>query len=130
MSLPIQSGKFDAVICIHVLEHVEDDIMAIEELARVLKPGGWAFISVPIRLDQNTYEDPSIVLPEKRREAFGEESHFRFYGIDLIDRLKKGGFDVKLDRGSNIDKNMMMKYGLNDDENIFYCIKKEVNVNT
>ncbi len=43
----ICSDAFDAIICIHLLEHVEDDALALHELARVLRPGGVAYIMVP-----------------------------------------------------------------------------------
>ena len=123
VSTPFRSEIFDAIICIHVLEHIEEDREALRELYRVLKPGGWAVVSVPIRLDQKTYEDPMIVLPEERNRAFGETAHVRFYGYDLMDRLQECGFQVQLDRGDEVDLRTRMKYGLRDDESIFHCVK-------
>jgi len=41
------SKYFDAIICNHVLEHIEDDRKAMSELYRVLKPNGWAILQVP-----------------------------------------------------------------------------------
>ena len=120
---PVPSATFDAIICIHVLEHVKDDRGAMRELFRVLKPGGWALISVPIRLDQKTYEDSTITTPEGRRQAFGEISHYRFYGYDLVDRLEACGFQVQCDLGQDIDPQIMATYGLLDDENVFYCTR-------
>jgi SAM-dependent methyltransferase len=117
------TDTFDAAICIHVLEHIPDDRRAIQELFRVLKPGGWALISVPIRLDQKTYEDASITTPEERERAFGEAGHWRLYGYDLRDRLAESGFQVRLHLGSDVDRQTREKYGLRDDENIFYCTK-------
>jgi SAM-dependent methyltransferase len=122
-SLPIPSETFDAIICNHVLEHIPDDRRAIHELYRVLKPGGWAAISVPIRLDQKTFEDPTIITPEERERAFGETVHVRFYGYDLMDRLVEPGFQVKLDLGKDVDPKTQYKYGLRNDENIFFCTK-------
>ncbi len=118
-----ESSTFDCVICIHVLEHVENDNKAISEIYRVLKPGGWASISVPIRLDQKTYEDPKIITPEDREREFGETNHVRYYGYDLFDRLNDCGFVVQLDLGENIEQEDMQKFGLLDDENIFFCRK-------
>lgn len=45
--LPLGDGSLDAVICIAVLEHVENPIRAMQEVYRVLKPGGYAFLYVP-----------------------------------------------------------------------------------
>jgi predicted SAM-dependent methyltransferase len=122
-AMPLTSNVFDAIICIHVLEHIHEDCQAINEMYRVLKPGGWAFISVPIRLDQKTYEDPTITSPEERELAFGEAQHVRFYGHDLADRLETAGFRVQLDLATNVDSQTREKYGLRLDENVFYCTK-------
>jgi len=46
-SLPLPDESVEAVICIAVLEHVEEPIKAMKEIYRVLKPGGYAFIYVP-----------------------------------------------------------------------------------
>jgi SAM-dependent methyltransferase len=123
VSTPFRSEIFDAIICIHVLEHIEEDREALRELYRVLKPGGWAVVSVPIRLDQKTYEDPTITLPEERERVFGETDHVRFYGYDLMDRLQECGLRVHLDRGDEVDLQTRRKYGLRDDESIFHCTK-------
>ena len=124
-AVPYRSETFDALICIHVLEHVKDDRHAIQELYRMLKPGGWAFVSVPIRFDQPTYEDPTITTPEGRRQAFGERSHHRIYGHDLAERLAGFGFEIQVFVGKDIDPQTMDRYGLLDDENVFLCKKVE-----
>lgn len=124
-TIPIKSDLFDVAICIHVLEHVRKDRLAMQELYRVLKPGGWALISVPIRLDQKTFEDPSIVTSAARERAYGEKDHKRLYGNDLIEQLRTYGFEVQLDLGEKIDHRIMEKYGLLNDENIFFVRKGE-----
>ncbi len=121
--IPFESNSFDAIICIHVLEHVENDTCAMGELFRVLKPGGWALISVPIDFDRATYEDPSIVDPQERKQHFGEEQHVRAYGRDFAERLQASGFNVRLDRGADLPAETKKRHGLLDDENVFYCTK-------
>jgi predicted SAM-dependent methyltransferase len=123
VKIPIRVESFDAIICVHVLEHIQEDRQAIRELFRVLQPGGWAVITVPIRLDQKTFEDPRITTPEERERAFGEAQHVRFYGYDLLERLEAVGFQVHLDLGQDVEQQTKEKYGLLDDENIFYCTK-------
>lgn len=122
---PIRSATFDAVICIHVLEHIDEDRSAMRELFRVLKPGGWAMITVPIRLEQRTFEDPEIMAPEERERAFGEKVHVRLYGCDLVDRLKEAGFQVHLDLGTGVDEKTRDRHGLRSDEHVFYCVKPD-----
>ncbi len=121
--IPFESNSYDAIICIHVLEHVENDRKAMDELYRVLKPGGWAVITVPIDFNRETYEDPSIIAPEERKKHFGEEQHVRFYGLDFAERLRACGFEVQLDRGEDVPLETKEQYGLLDDEHVFYCTK-------
>ena len=42
-----ENDSFDSVICSEVLEHVEDVGAALDEIYRVLKPGGYALITTP-----------------------------------------------------------------------------------
>lgn len=46
-SIPVGDGEFDAVLCTEVLEHVPNPNKAVEELCRVLKPGGTIIITAP-----------------------------------------------------------------------------------
>lgn len=94
-SLPFADGAFDAVICNHVLEHVAEDRTAMAELQRVLKPGGWASLQVPMRGDVPTDEDPTVVDPAERLRRFGQEDHVRLYGYDYAARLQHAGFEVE-----------------------------------
>jgi hypothetical protein len=99
MALPYADASFDVVICLHVLEHIPDDRLAMRELARVLKPGGRAIVMCPIDYDRGeTLEDPSVTEPEDRLRVFGQQDHVRLYGRDFEDRLAEAGFDVRLDR--------------------------------
>lgn len=46
-NIPFSNETYDSVICIEVLEYVRTPERAVEEIARVLKPGGVAVVSVP-----------------------------------------------------------------------------------
>jgi SAM-dependent methyltransferase len=50
--LPFPDGAFDAVIAAEILEHVPDDAAAMAEIARVLRPGGTAAVTVPAWLPE------------------------------------------------------------------------------
>ena len=47
--LPFDDGRFDAIFYHHVIEHVDRPVESLEELTRVLRPGGWLFIGTPNR---------------------------------------------------------------------------------
>jgi SAM-dependent methyltransferase len=108
---------------VHVLEHIDDDRSAIAAVFDAVKPGGSALVSVPLQLDRQTHEDPSITDPEERARVFGERSHVRAYGLDLGDRLSAAGFRVDLDLATDIPADVAEHFGLRDDEHIFRCRK-------
>lgn len=99
-NIPFEDNTFDVIFCNHVLEHVEDDLKAMQEMHRVLRPGGWAILQIPFYLPLRdiTYEDPSITDPKAREKAFGQDDHVRMYGKDYPKRIAQSGFKVVEDR--------------------------------
>ena len=47
LNLPYASGTFDFAAAFHSLEHVGDAHTALDEIYRVLRPGGWFYMGVP-----------------------------------------------------------------------------------
>lgn len=93
--LPFEENTFDLIFCNHVLEHIPNDKLAMQELFRVLKDGGMGVFQIPQdRNRKKTYEDFSINTPEERRKHFGQYDHVRVYGMDYADRLRSVGFKV------------------------------------
>lgn len=122
-ALPHPAAVFDAICCSHVLEHVEDDRQAMREFHRVLVPGGWAVIMVPITAVQ-TFEDPLAVDPGERIQRFGQRDHVRCYGPDVADRLREVGFRVEIFTAAEVvDSADFVRFGLRQDEVIYYCVK-------
>ena len=94
--IPRPSDSIDVIICNHLLEHVENDRLAMQELHRVMKPGGWGIFLVPEdRERETTFEDDSIVDAKERTRLFGQYDHRRIYGRDYDDRLREAGFEVE-----------------------------------
>lgn len=124
--LAFPDEAFDAILCSHVLEHVPDDRRAMRELFRVLKPGGWAVLNTPVRMDQLTYEDASITTPEARIQAFGQWDHVRWYGMDYIDRLLEAGFAVTVLDARDLLPEQLERYGLRETEVMFFCTRPAV----
>ena len=96
-ALALPDDAYDAVLCSHVLEHVDDDRAALRELRRVTAPGGWCLVMVPLDTErEHTYEDPAITTPEHRRVAYWQDDHVRLYGRDVVDRIAASGFAVEV----------------------------------
>jgi SAM-dependent methyltransferase len=130
--IPFEDDFFDAVLCNHVLEHVEDDRLAIQEISRVLKPDGWAILQSPFDpLRERTYEDHAIVTPAARAAAFGQHEHVRIYGRDYGQRLAKSGLQVTEDDFvRELPDEEVARYSLPPDEVVFLCRKAFVRSTT
>lgn len=91
--IPFGDASFDAVLCNHVLEHVDNDIQAMSEISRVLRSGGFAVLQVPFfhPIPNETFEDFTIKDPRSREKAFGQDDHVRKYGFDYPKRIERAG---------------------------------------
>lgn len=125
--MPFEENTFEAVFCNHVMEHVADDIQAMKEILRVMKPGGFAIIQIPffIPVPDVTIEDPSVTDPKERYLLYGQDDHVRMYGKDYPERLRSAGFHVsEEDFVCALPKEMIEKHGLLESEVIYYCTKQ------
>lgn len=87
--------SYDIVICYHILEHIENDLKAMKELKRILKPGGKCFIQTPFK-SGDIYENEEVKTEEERLIHFGQKDHVRIYSLKgLIHRLEKVGFQTE-----------------------------------
>lgn len=94
--LPFENDSYDVIFCNHVLEHIVDDTKAMQELYRIMKPGGWGIFQVPQDLNREfTFEDNSITDKDERAKIFGQYDHVRIYGKDYFDKLRQIGFAVE-----------------------------------
>ena len=112
--LPFEENSFDNIICIHVLEHIEDDAKAMSELYRVLKTSGTAVICIPETNQERTiefgFEDPT------------KSHHWRDYGLDVKERLADAGFQVSTVTPKSLGGNTQL-YGMAEDERFHLCVK-------
>lgn len=125
-SIPFPEASFDAIVCIHVLEHVPAEAKAIAELHRVLRPGGWALLAVP------TYGDTTLegtgLDDAGRTRMFGRPDHVRLTGLDLRGRLEAAGFAVTIRSiddvpGNYVDRTIRSPH-VDSDRYLFFCRKK------
>ncbi|QYA24137.1 methyltransferase domain-containing protein [Gramella sp. MT6] len=123
--LPFKNESFDFILCNHVLEHIPDDKKAMQELYRILKPGGTAILQIPQDLNRaETFQDDSITDLRERSKIFGQYDHVRVYGRDYFDKLRSVGFKVdEVDYTSKLSTAEIEKYRLAQGEIIPVCHK-------
>jgi len=126
--IPFPGNSFDMVICSHVLGHVEDEPRAINEMYRVLKPGGEALIMTVLDLNNRaTYENHDLLTAAERLANYGEPDLLRLHGTDFSERLQRNGVTVEvIDYTEKLTpaENRRMSTGNRERELIFRCVKK------
>ena len=124
-NIPLEDNSFDTILCNHVLEHVDDDLKAMSEMCRILKPGGLAIMQVPLDPDYAlTDEDITITDPVEREKRFRQYDHVRLYGQDYPNRLKAAGFKVTtFDAQQELPEGWFSKYALPKREMLYICSK-------
>ncbi|WP_435412391.1 class I SAM-dependent methyltransferase [Psychroserpens mesophilus] len=113
-NLPFDDESYDVILCNHVLEHIPDDTKAMQELYRVMKPGGYGIFQIPQDLSrEKTFEDDSITDKDERAKIFGQYDHVRVYGRDYFDKLRSIGFQVEeVDYTTQLSEENVIKYCL------------------
>jgi ubiquinone/menaquinone biosynthesis C-methylase UbiE len=46
--IPVEDGFYDAILCTEVIEHVPEPIKVLQEMRRILKPGGRIIMTAPL----------------------------------------------------------------------------------
>lgn len=125
LDINLPDERFDAIICNHVFQYIEEDKKAMKELYRVLKKGGWAIMQVPINKElKETFEDPTITDPKEKERVYGLKDHVRFYAMDYVDKLREAGFTVIADDyTAEFSDEDNFKYGFWKGDPIFFCRK-------
>ncbi len=124
--IPLEDNQYEIIFCNHVMEHVTDDLKCMQELHRIMKPGGWGIFQVPIDTNRtSTYEDWSITTPEEREKHFWQYDHVRLYGTNYPNRLEEAGFTVEtVDYGKEISPELFDRYRLPKGEMLYIVHKK------
>lgn len=120
-AMPFADATFDLVIANHVLEHVDDDLRAVREVRRVLRPGGRAILQTPYCASlHETWSDPGIKSDAARLQAYGQEDHLRLFGRDIFERFARSGLRPCLKTHAEVLPDLPATvYGVNAAEPLF-----------
>ena len=85
--VPAEDGEADAVISSQVLEHLSDPHKALQETARILKPGGIFCLSFPF-----LYQMHALPRDYNRYSEYMMSEMFEKHGFELLEQKRLGGF--------------------------------------
>ena len=123
--MPYADNTFDLIICSHVLYCVPEDEKGMQEIHRVLKPGGRALL-VDTWLDGPT-QDLSQLPASERKAISGDATSCRLYGRkDILETLHSYGLDGRIiDYTKQLSSEFIEKQSLHDafDSEILDCTK-------
>ena len=88
LAIPEPDASFDAVLCTEVLEHLPDPVRALDEMARLLRPGGTFIITAPFW--SLTHFAPYHYATGFNRYFY--EFHLGRLGFDIIEMTPNGNF--------------------------------------
>lgn len=118
--LPFENASFDLVICLEVLEHLVDPSFVVHQIARVLKPGGFALLSVPNSAFWTTRVELMFTgrfnprgSPVTQRAFPWRDPHLRFFNFSSfgamlresgLRTLRAGGLECQFLRIAGVDR--------------------------
>lgn len=108
-----EKDRFDLFYASHVMEHVPDDAHVLREIFAALKPGGEAWLIVPL-WDKPTEDGRPGMSAREREKRFGQWDHVRQYGLDFADRIRASGFEVEVLRASDQPAGDVERLGLGE----------------
>jgi len=108
-----EQDRFDLFYASHVMEHVPDDAHVFREIFKALKPGGEAWLIVPL-WDRPSEDGAPDMSGRERERRFGQWDHVRQYGLDFADRIRAVGFEVELLRASDCGAEEVARMALDD----------------
>lgn len=110
-NLAFPDASFDFICCNHVLENITEDQVAINEIYRVLAPGGHAALIVQM------YPGNTV-----RVESPSQEDYFHAWhpGQDYFDRYRQAGFHVDIYDTQHYDR---LRHGLSVSIRVPICSK-------
>jgi SAM-dependent methyltransferase len=113
---PIRAESVTLCLCSDVLEHVEQDVVALREIRRVLKLDGIALVHVPVVIDRTL--DFGMAIE-------GDYGHRRAYGTDVLDRMEEAGLAVGMVPALTLPEAVRHRFGIGARDALFVLARDE-----
>jgi SAM-dependent methyltransferase len=112
MALNVEA-RFDRIYASHVMEHVPDDARVLSNIARALRPGGEAWLIVPLWA-RPSEDGPADMSGRMRERRFGQWDHVRQYGLDFADRIAAAGLSVDVIAARDLPGDAVARMAIDD----------------
>lgn len=120
-AMPMPDASYDAIVCLHVMEHIPDDRAAYAEIARLIKPDGFALIGVPLGGALTQEGAPK----HEWTQRYGQHDHVRLYGMDIVDRMQSCGLAVEtIDSLTYFSRAELQRYALRGDDRFLFVLRR------
>lgn len=121
--MPVESDRFDAIVCFHVMEHIADDLPAFREIGRMLKPDGFGVICVPLGGNTTLEGAPK----SEWARLYGQHDHVRLYGMDIVERMRVANLSVTtIDSLNYFSSSELDRRGLRGDDRFLFVVRKQM----
>lgn len=91
LNMPFREGSFDAAVCTQVIEHVPDPLRLLQELRRVVRPGGFILLSSPLGFGEH-----QVPYDFFRYTSYGLRELARRADLETVRVTPMGGFFTHL----------------------------------
>ena len=106
----IRAASVDWVFCSHVLEHIEDLDPCVDELVRILRPGGIAWLQVPLEPGLGSQSPDSV-------DAHRAHAHAWQFAPDFAQLVARPGWEVvEVLAGATLDEATRRRHGIAAEE--------------
>ncbi len=113
----VAGNSVDWLLCSHVLEHIAELHPCLTEMARMLRPGGMAWIQIPV--------EPGIATSRRIAvDPHHDHAHAWQFGTDVAELLRRPEWDVEeRDWSAVLDPAQARRYGIAPDERYWRLVR-------
>ena len=119
-NIPVEGGSFDSVLCVEVIEHIPNPILAIKEFQRIIRPGGHLILTAP-------FNSLTHYAPYHYSTGFSKyyyEKHLPENGFEILEITPNGDFFDFLSQEIRRINDVVETYGNKKYSGIFLSLLK------
>jgi 2-polyprenyl-3-methyl-5-hydroxy-6-metoxy-1,4-benzoquinol methylase len=89
LTVPVHTNRFDFILSVDVMEHIQEDVQVFKNFYAALKPNGMVLINTPSNLGGSDADD------EGDESFIGEHARNGYSVEEISEKLKRAGFAIQ-----------------------------------